>query len=110
MRWKLIIVNLFILLIVVTGLYWIVSNHEASNNERFTGVNSQSQHSRGVIKDLTSYKGHSITLEYTVAGKNYTYNGGWDSNPKNLQIGDSINLRYSLNNPKQVITELEDEF
>jgi hypothetical protein len=49
-------------------------------------------------------------VEYIIKNKKYEYSGGWIKNPKGLGEGDSISIRYSVENPELIITELENEY
>lgn len=107
---SLILTNLFILGIVCTGLYLLIKNSKQEDKIRLENINQEFLYSRGVITNIKYYKGHSLTVRYIVNGKIYTYNGGWDFNPKRLSEGDSISIRFSTNSPQYLITELEKEY
>jgi len=107
---KLIITNLIIAGLVFGALYYFSIRTEKEIEDRINTVNQDYGFSKGIITDYHSYKGHSLDVKYTVNGKEYLFEGAWDSNSKHLEKGDSINIRYSLRHPELIITELENEY
>lgn len=102
----------FTLMIGVIGglLYWVSNTAENNKNSRVSHVEGSYRYSKGVITRKHSYKGHSITIKYKIDDLEHEYTGGWDNNPQNLGIGDSILFKYSINNPELIITELEEGY
>lgn len=109
-KFSLILMNLFILGLICTGLYLLTKNVEQKKKIKLKNINQGFQHSKGIITNIQYYKGHSLTVRYIVNSKIYTYNGGWDINPNRLSEGDSISIRFSTNSPLYIITELEKEY
>lgn len=109
---KLKMVLTFIILIVTIGsfLCWIGKNADREKNERTEKVEKEYDYSKGIIEDIHSYKGHHIKIKYSINSVNHEYSGGWDNNPKKLNVGDSISFKYSVREPKLVITELEAKY
>lgn len=107
---KLILTFVVIIGVMVFGLYWIATNAARTKADRIKRVNKEYGYGKGIILDLKSYKGHSIEIKYKVAGRDYTYSGGWDNNSRNLGEGDSIAIRYALDAPEFIITELDNEY
>lgn len=102
----------FLILIAIIGsfLYWIGKKADKEKNERIEEVEKEYDYSKGLILNIHSYKGHSVKVKYSINGVNYEYSGGWDNNPQKLNIGDSISFKYSVREPKLIITELEDGY
>ncbi|KRT16605.1 hypothetical protein ASU31_07240 [Pedobacter ginsenosidimutans] len=109
---KLKVVLVFIIIIAVIGsfLYWVASNANQQKIDRIEKVEEGYKYSKGIITDIHSYKGHSIEINYNIEGINYIYSGGWDYNPKKLNVNDSILFKYSTSDPKLIITELETKY
>lgn len=107
---KLKLVLTFVIIIAATGgfLYWISNKAEKEKNDRVLHVEKKYKYSKGIIVQKHSYKGHSIDVKYRIDNVDYEYTGGWDNNPKNLDVDDSISFKYSIDNPELIITELED--
>jgi hypothetical protein len=109
---KLKAVLVFVIIIIVIGsfLYWVASSVDKQKKDNIEKVEEGYKYSKGIITDIHSYKGHSIEIKYNIEGINYVYTGGWDYNPKKLNVNDSISFKYSINNPKLIITELETKY
>ncbi|CAG4993613.1 hypothetical protein DYBT9275_01201 [Dyadobacter sp. CECT 9275] len=107
---KLILLNILLIALVCTGLYVFVNRIEKEHQVRLETVNRSYNYSRGLITDFKSYKGHSLVVRYKIGSRYFEFSGGWDSNPKRLSEGDSISFRYSVENPRYIITELEKEY
>ncbi len=107
---KIIFVNIVILSMVVGGLYWLSTSANNRNEERIESVNAECGYSKGIITDIKSYKGHSLTVRYRMYNKEFYSKESWDKNEKRLREGDSIFIRYSIKDPTLIITELEDEY
>ena len=102
----------FAIMIGVIGglLYWISNKAEKDKIDRVSYVGKSYKYSKGVIVKKHSYKGQSIAVKYKIDNVDYEYAGGWDNNPRNIDVGDSILFKYSTDNPKLIITELEDSY
>jgi carbohydrate-selective porin OprB len=102
----------FAIMICAIGgfLYWISNQAEKDKLDRVSHVGKSYSYSKGIIVQKHSYKGHSIRIKYKIDNVDYEYTGGWDSNPRNIGVGDSISFKYSTDNPKLIITELEDGY
>lgn len=88
----------------------IVSYSNQDNAQRVKIVEKKINYSKGVIAEIHSYKGHSTKVKYKINGIDYTFSGGWDNNPEWLNVNDSISFKYSITDPKLIITELEKEY
>jgi hypothetical protein len=106
-RLKLIRCNVVLTGIIVGGVYWVGATGEKEKAARIEGVNKNDKYARGIITSYFSSKGRSVGVKYTINKKDYEYSGGWDINPNNIQKGDSIWFRYSVEDPSLIITELE---
>ena len=102
----------FIILITIIGsfLYWVGNNAHKEKKDRIEKVEKEYDYSKGIIENIHSYKGHRIKIKYSINGINYEHSGGWDNNPKKLNIGDSISFKYSICEPKLITTELETKY
>lgn len=107
---KLVTTVSLITIIVITGLYFIAAMANKKKKEKTEIINKRYRYAKGIITDYKSYKGHNICIKYVIDGKAYTYNGGWDHNPKRLLTGDSIKFRYAIDSPALIITELDSGF
>ncbi|HEY0056623.1 MAG TPA: hypothetical protein VGB63_14815 [Pedobacter sp.] len=77
---KLILVNLVILAVVTGGLYWLHISATNGNKKRLDLVDANYSYSKGIITDIKSYKGHSLTVEYRINYKDFSFKGSWDKN------------------------------
>ncbi|WP_316794740.1 hypothetical protein [Pedobacter frigoris] len=92
------------------GLYWMSVNAEKEKIETSKLIKQGFGESKGIITSIKYYKGHSLTVKYMLNDKEYKYSGGWDHNPKKLDVEDSISFKYSIKRPDVLITELENEY
>lgn len=106
-RLKLVFTFVIMITIISSFLYWIGSNANEQKKARIEKVEEGFNYSKGIITDMHSHKGHSIDVSYNINGVDYKYSGGWDRNPRKLNSGDSISFKYSIAEPKVIITELE---
>lgn len=95
---------------IALGLYWISKDAEKSKSDRINAMNQGYKYSKGIISEMHFYKGHSIEVEYQIDGVYYDCTRGWDNNPRNLGVGDSVSFKYATSNPKFIMTELEDGY
>ncbi|KAA2238679.1 hypothetical protein F0L74_20895 [Chitinophaga agrisoli] len=106
-RLKVILTMTIFIGIVFSGICLIVTRAQKKKAQRIAYVNKNYSYVKGRILELHAYKSHSIVVRYRIKDKSYKYSGGWDYNPLSLNEGDSIRLRYAVDDPEQVITELE---
>ncbi|ASZ09867.1 hypothetical protein KTO58_26595 [Chitinophaga pendula] len=109
-KMKLLITFIVIVGVIGGGLYWIAANAGREKKIKIEQLNKGYGYGKGIIVDKKFYKGHSIEVRYQISGKEYTYSGGWDKNPRNLNVRDSIEFKYALDTPVQIITELNNEY
>ncbi|AMM50960.1 hypothetical protein TH61_06885 [Rufibacter sp. DG15C] len=107
---QMIVTNIVIFAFLAGAFYLLVHYSETEIKKRIDTVNSDYTYSKGLIKDIKYYKGHSVDVKYRIGNKSYEFSGGWDDNPKHILEGDSIKFRYSIQSPDLIITELEDEY
>ncbi|MFD0766199.1 DUF3592 domain-containing protein [Mucilaginibacter lutimaris] len=108
---KMVVITIISIVVIIVGaLYWLTASSDEDNKNRLQTINNSGVYAKGIITSIHSYKGHSVTVKYQAKGKEYLYDGGWDSNANHLGIGDSIRIKYAEANPSLIITELEDEF
>ncbi|MBI1223754.1 MAG: hypothetical protein GC192_00840 [Bacteroidetes bacterium] len=62
---------------------------------------------KGLVVDITNYKGKSIKFEYIVNGKKYVNSYGRLPQVifNDIKIGDSIEIKYDKSNPQNSIIE-----
>lgn len=96
--------------VIAIGLYWVSKNAEKSEFDRIKAMSHGYKYSKGIIWRMHSYKGKSINVKYQIEGVYYESSRGWDSNPRDLGVGDSVSFRYATENPEYIITELEDDY
>lgn len=99
-----------IAMLVITGLYFIATTSNKKKKEKTESIDKGYKYAKGIIIGYKSYKGHSVYVKYVIEGKEYTYSGGWDDNPKHLLTGDSIKFRYAIDSPALIVTELDKGF
>ncbi|MEC5145468.1 hypothetical protein [Chitinophaga sp. 212800010-3] len=107
---KSVLIVIFLSSIIAGSLFWLSVNAERNKAEKLDRINQGFNYTKGVIVNKSSYKGHSIKVRYVINETVYVYEGGWDKDPNNLSVGDSINLKYALSTPELAITELENEY
>lgn len=96
--------------LIALGLYWVSKDAKKSEFDSINAISHGYKYSKGIISRKHSYKGKSIRVKYQIEGVCYETSLGWDSNPRNLGIGDSVSFRYATENPEYIITELEDDY
>jgi hypothetical protein len=109
-RLQLILFNIGLALVVMGLLYWFSYKTEKDSENLIENINKDYAYTTGVITDFKAFKGHSVEVRYVVNNTMYELSIGWDKNPKNLQEGDSIKLRYATEKPELFITELQEEY
>lgn len=107
---KLILTFIIIIGVIVGGLYRISMNSNKEKSDKLKHIYKNYEYAKGIILEKRSYKGHSVEVKYRVGNKEYNYVGGWDNDPNNLGKGDSLRLRYDIDNPKLILTELDKEY
>ncbi|NRF41033.1 hypothetical protein [Pedobacter foliorum] len=107
---KIVFTLLSITITIGLGLYWIGVNAEKEQIETSELIKEGFGESKGIITSIKYYKGRSLRVKYTLNNKVYEYSGGWDHNPKRLDVEDSISFKYSIKRPEVLITELEYEY
>jgi len=107
---KLVLTFAILIGVIVGFLYWISNKAEKDKIDRVSHVEKSYKYSKGIIVQKHSYKGHSIRVKYKIGNVDYEYTGGWDNNPRNIGVGDSISFKYATDNPKLIVTELENSY
>lgn len=88
----------------------MMHNGDLERNYNLQKVKRNYQIGKGIITQISSYKGHSIHIKYHVNTIEYNYEGGFATNPNGLEIADSINIKYAIDSPKYVISELDENY
>ncbi|MOA25798.1 hypothetical protein D3C78_1465470 [compost metagenome] len=96
--------------VIVGGLYWVLIDGKKKKIERVEIMSKGYEVSKGIIVSKHSYKGHSIRIKYCINDVEYETSTGWDKNPQNLGVGDSIFFKYATLNPNIIISELESDY
>jgi len=96
--------------VITLGFYWISKDAEKSESEEIEAMSHGYSYSKGVISEKHSYKGRTIHVKYRIDGVEYECKRNWENNPRNLGVGDSVSFKYATDNPKIIITELEDGY
>ena len=101
---------MLILAVIGGGLYWISVDAEKSKEEQIRVMQKGYNYSKGIIVRMHYYKGHSVRIKYKIDGTEYITIRGWDNNPRNLSVGDSIEFKYATHDPNFIISELENDY
>lgn len=107
---KLVLTFVGIIGAIALGFYWLSKDAEKSKSDRIEAMSHGYSYSKGVISAKHSYKGRTIDVKYQIGGVEYDCTRNWDNNPRNLDVGDSILFKYATDNPKIIITELENSY
>ncbi|AWK04516.1 hypothetical protein HYN56_09840 [Flavobacterium crocinum] len=94
-----VILAIIILFFVWIGVYLI---EEKSDEVQY--IREDYTITKGIITDITLYKGKSVTVKYLVNGKIYKESDGIDKKMTKVR-GDSINIKYSNKKPELMISE-----
>ncbi|MGV3458929.1 MAG: hypothetical protein ACO1N9_00600 [Flavobacterium sp.] len=97
--------------LIPVGIVYIVAtslrNQELDSIQHV--VSNPSNVTIGVVTNKTVYKGRSITVRYEVNDVVFKESDGINENDK-VEEGDSVLVRYAIDNPALMITEFSDEF
>lgn len=96
-----------IICIVTIGLYYVGVNANKNITKRLEHIHNGNKTIHGLIIKRKSYKGRYFTIEYQVNGKIYEHKARIFDNTFDLGVGDSIKLKYALDDPNYVISEVE---
>ncbi|ALJ00723.1 hypothetical protein [Rufibacter tibetensis] len=107
---KLVLFNIGLVITIIGTLYWFMERGDEKHKIRINTVNNNYEYSKGIITDIHYYKGRTIQVKYKISEKVYEATLGWNKNPKDLDEGDSIRIRYSVEKPDLIISELEEEY
>ena len=106
---KVVATILIFLALVSSAIYYFVEGGRETEIE-----NTKTQLSKGFsitkakIIRLSSYKGHSMLISYKILGVDYENVHGWTYQKEHFNEGDSIMIKYALNDPAIAVTEFED--
>jgi hypothetical protein len=107
---KLELTFLWIIGAIALGFYWLSKDAEKIKSYRIDAISHGYSYSKGIISAKHSYKGRTLGVKYQIGGVEYDCIRNWDNNPRNLGVGDSISFKYASDNPKIIITELENSY
>ncbi|PHK14397.1 hypothetical protein VF12_40945 [Nostoc linckia z15] len=77
--------------------------------EDIRDINTNPAYTKGIVIKKTTYKGRHIRIKYFVGGKQYIESAGFEEDD-NIEVGDSIALKYSINNPELIITQFNENY
>jgi hypothetical protein len=107
---KIALTFILILAVIGGGLYWISVDAEKSKAEQMLAMSQGYTYAKGIIVRMDHYKGHSVRIKYKINGIEYVTIRGWDNNPRNLSVGDSIEFKDATHDPNFIISELENDY
>lgn len=107
---KLTLTFVIIIGVIALGFYWLSKDADKSKSDTLNAIKRGYKYSKGIISDMHSYKGRTLEVKYRINGVYYDCIRNWDTNPRHLNTGDSILLKYATDNPELIVTELEDSY
>ena len=103
-------IKIFITLFIMVSIVYLIASYfmnlEANNIET---INKDPNQTRGLVIKKKVYKGRSIHVSYIVDGKKYIGIDGLNDSDK-VNVGDSIDVKYSLSHPELMITQFNDKY
>jgi hypothetical protein len=87
--------------------YFLFNYLDTQRTKKIELINKKFQITKGIITGKQLYKGHSIDVKYYVGNSEYNESDGLDGH---FEIGDSILVKYSIEEPNKMITECSNEF
>lgn len=93
-----------ILVIIVAFFVWLGMYLIDEKSDEVQYVKEDYTITKGVITDITLYKGKSVTVKYSVNGKVYEESDGIDKKLTKKR-GDSIQIKYSNKKPELMVSE-----
>lgn len=100
------LVMMFVVVIVFSGIFYFI---DKMRREKLNTINEDFNLSYGVVVNKSAYKGRSIRVKYFVNGKEFIESDGI-SEDDNVNVGDTITIKYSQQNPKLMITRFNEKF
>jgi ribosomal protein S17 len=100
------IITVFVVVIVFSGIFYFI---DKMRTEELNIINEDFNLTKGVVVDKSVYKGRNIQVKYFVDGKEYIASDGI-SEDDNVQVGDTVSIKYSLQSPELMITQFNDKF
>ncbi|MCW3160626.1 hypothetical protein [Chryseobacterium oryctis] len=97
-------------MIVMLSLFILFVYYMSNNRQKeIQEINIDYSFTKGVITRISLYKGHHIFVKFKIGN---SIIGGSDGmqKPTNKKVGDSIWIKYSNDNPKSFITELNNGY
>ncbi|RZK57261.1 MAG: hypothetical protein EOO91_10470 [Pedobacter sp.] len=107
---KVILTIVAFLSLISAVIYLMMRDGDSERDYNIQKVQKAYDKTKGVVTKISSYKGHSVHIRYIVEGKTYNYEGGFDSNPNGLGEGDSLKIKYAIDSPQYVISELDENY
>jgi len=104
MKSKLIVVAIFITIFAV--IFYLIDETRTDDIEI---INKNPKITKGIVVEKSVYKGRSIDVKYYVGGKEYIQGDGILEENK-VEVGDTVLVRYSVENPELMITQFNNKF
>ncbi|RZL48096.1 MAG: hypothetical protein EOP00_10135 [Pedobacter sp.] len=109
-RLKLLLTIMLFFSLLSVGIYFYVREGEIERQHNFEMVQQNYDYAKGIITKISAYKGHSIQIKYSINNIEYTYKGGYDNNHQGLGLGDTIKIKYPIDSPQFIISELDNNY
>lgn len=98
-----------VLALLMFALYLLVMYLTGVRDKEVLLINENYSLTKGVVIDKSVYKGHSIKVKYEVNNKFYIGSDAIDATNK-IDVGDTIDIKYSITKPELMITEFNEQF
>jgi hypothetical protein len=98
-----------ILAIIMFGVYYIATSLRDNELQNIDFINKDFKITKGVVIKKSVQKGNHISVEYNVNGNQYVGIDGFTDYQK-VNVGDSIDVKYSITKPELMITEFNEQF
>lgn len=95
---------------VVSGIFYLGSKYlENSRNEEIEYIQKNYEVVNAVVTSIKVYKGRIVRYKYIVNGITYEGADGFELGT-NIKKGDSLRVKYSIDNPKLSISEFNESW
>ena len=98
-----------LLALVMFGIYYVATSLRDNELKNIDFINKDFKITKGVVIKKSVYKGNHIRVEYNVNGNEYIGIDGFTSYQK-VNVGDSVDVKYSITKPELMITEFNEQF
>lgn len=101
--------KLLMLLVIVAAFACFFYFMERKRKEDILLINRDFGYAKGIVVKKTTYKGRHIRIKYFVGENEYVESAGIEEN-NNIDVGDSILVKYSHKNPELIITQFSEAY